>query len=39
MHCERIWGFLDKLSAPVCLDGTVSSRFDTGEPFVVEYPQ
>jgi len=31
--------FLDTLSVPACLNGTVTSWFDTGEPFVVEYPQ
>jgi hypothetical protein len=32
-------GFLDTLSVPTCLNGAVTSWFDTGEPFVVEYPQ
>ena len=36
---EKLSGFLDTLSVPTCLNGAVTSWFDTGEPFVVEYPQ
>lgn len=35
---EFFW-LLDRFSVPACLDGTVTSWFDRGEPFVVEYPQ
>jgi len=31
--------FLDRLSVPACLNGSVTSWFDTGELFVVEYLQ